>query len=92
MDDTIALDRALASHDGNIPAALARFKAERRPIVEKLVQAANASAEWYERVAEHRRLAPIEFVMSYVMRSGRVDLKRLRTISPALVAGYESAR
>ena len=92
MEDAIALDRALALHDGDIREAMARFEAERRPIVEKLVQAANASADWYERFADHMRLSPIEFAMSYAMRSGRIDLDQLRMISPALVARYEAAR
>ncbi len=50
---------------------------------------ANASATWYERFAEHMRLKPIDFAMSYVMRSGRIDLERLRKLSPRFVARYE---
>jgi hypothetical protein len=30
--------------------------------------------------------------MSYIMRSGRVDLERLRRVSPRFVAQYEAAR
>jgi 2-polyprenyl-6-methoxyphenol hydroxylase-like FAD-dependent oxidoreductase len=91
MEDAIALDRALATHD-DIPAALNSFEAKRRPIVEKLVAAANASADWYEHFDEHMQLDPLDFVMSYIMRSGRIDLDQLRAISPALVARYEAAR
>jgi len=32
-----------------VPRALAAFERERRPIVEKLLAAANASSYWYER-------------------------------------------
>ena len=58
------------------------FEAERRPVVEKLVAAADASAAWYERFREHMKLAPRELAWSYIQRSGRVDLERLRQISP----------
>jgi 2-polyprenyl-6-methoxyphenol hydroxylase-like FAD-dependent oxidoreductase len=92
LEDAIALDRAIAAHHGDPAAALASFEAERRPIVDKLVAAADASAAWYEDFAAHMRLAPIDFAMSYVMRSGRVDREKLRQISPRFVARYESER
>ena len=50
---------------------------------------ANGSAEWYEHFARHMRLAPVDFAMSYITRSGRVDLERLRKLSPKFVARYE---
>ena len=53
MEDAIALDKALAEHGDDVPAALPAFEAARRPIVEKLVTGANGSAAWYERFAEH---------------------------------------
>jgi 2-polyprenyl-6-methoxyphenol hydroxylase-like FAD-dependent oxidoreductase len=92
MEDAIALDRALAEHGDDIAAALPAFEAVRRPIVEKLVAGANGSAEWYERFAEHMKLAPVDFAMSYITRSGRVDLERLRKLSPRFVERYERER
>ena len=91
MEDAIALDRALAAH-GDVPAALAAYEAARRPILEKLVAGANGSADWYEHFAEHMKLAPADFAMSYLTRSGRVDLERLRKLSPKFVARYERER
>jgi 2-polyprenyl-6-methoxyphenol hydroxylase-like FAD-dependent oxidoreductase len=88
MEDAIALDKALAKHTA-VPTALAAYEAERRPVLEKLVAGANASAHWYERFAEHMRLTPVEFAMSYITRSGRIDLERLRRLSPKFVARYE---
>jgi 2-polyprenyl-6-methoxyphenol hydroxylase-like FAD-dependent oxidoreductase len=89
MEDAIALDRALAAHGDDVAAALPAFEAARRPIVEKLVTGANASASWYERFAEHMALAPAEFAMSYITRSGRIDIERLRKLSPRFVERYE---
>jgi 2-polyprenyl-6-methoxyphenol hydroxylase-like FAD-dependent oxidoreductase len=91
MEDVIALARALRDHPHDVRDALAAYEAARRPIVEKLVAAANASGEWYERFPEHMRLPPWEFAMSYIQRSGRIDRERLRMLSPRFVAGYEAA-
>jgi 2-polyprenyl-6-methoxyphenol hydroxylase-like FAD-dependent oxidoreductase len=87
MEDAISLVNALAQHKKNIPEALATFEAARRPIVEKLVAAADASAGWYERFAQHMRLAPREFAWSYIQRSGRIDPEKLRKVAPKFVAG-----
>jgi 2-polyprenyl-6-methoxyphenol hydroxylase-like FAD-dependent oxidoreductase len=88
MEDAIALDRALAAHPADLPAALAAFEAARRPVLEKLVAAANASGAWYERFADHMALAPLDFAMSYLTRSGRIDLERLRQSSPRFAERY----
>lgn len=89
IEDAIFLDKALAAHRNDIEAALAAYETTRRPILEKLVAGANGSATWYEHFAEHMQLAPLDFAMSYVTRSGRIDLERLRKLSPGFVARYE---
>jgi 2-polyprenyl-6-methoxyphenol hydroxylase-like FAD-dependent oxidoreductase len=89
MEDAIALDAALARHPGSVDDALADYEASRRPIIEKLVAAADASGQWYERFARHMPLDPIDFAMSYIQRSGRVDIERLRR---GFVARYERER
>jgi 2-polyprenyl-6-methoxyphenol hydroxylase-like FAD-dependent oxidoreductase len=92
MEDAIALDKALAAHPRDLPAAFAAYEAARRPILEKLVTGANGSAEWYEHFAEHMKLSPAAFAMSYLTRSGRVDFERLRKHSPKFVERYERER
>jgi len=87
MEDAIALAKSLSEFKNDLPAALAAFEAARRPIVEKLVAAADASADWYEHFPEHMRLAPREFAWSYIQRSGRIDPEKLRRIAPKFVAG-----
>jgi 2-polyprenyl-6-methoxyphenol hydroxylase-like FAD-dependent oxidoreductase len=81
MEDAMALVKAL---DGG---GLAAFEAARRPVVDKLVAAADASGAWYDRFPEHMKLAPREFAWSYIQRSGRIDPERLRKISPRFVDG-----
>ena len=86
MEDAIALVKALDG-EAKINAALRNFELARRPIVEKLVAAADASGAWYERFPEHMKLAPREFACRYIQRSGRIDPARLRKISPRFVDG-----
>jgi 2-polyprenyl-6-methoxyphenol hydroxylase-like FAD-dependent oxidoreductase len=87
MEDAIALTKSLFEFKNEIPEALAAFEAARRPIVDKLVAAADASGNWYDRFPEHMKLAPREFAWSYIQRSGRIDPARLRKISPKFVDG-----
>ena len=92
IEDAIALDKALAAQPADLRAALTSYETARRPILEKLVAGANGSAEWYQRFAEHMKLPAADFAMSYITRSGRVDIERLRKLSPKFVAWYESAK
>lgn len=86
FEDTIALARALREQRNDVHAALAAYEAARRPIVDKLVAAANRSADWYERFPEHMRLEPWAMAWSYIQRSGRVDAGKLAQVSPRFVA------
>jgi 2-polyprenyl-6-methoxyphenol hydroxylase-like FAD-dependent oxidoreductase len=92
MEDALALAKALEAEPDDVPAALRRYEAERRPMVEKLVAASRQSAAWYERFPEHMRLAPLDLAMSYIQRSGRVDAGRLRAMAPRFMALYERSR
>ena len=92
IEDGIALVKALEAEPGDIRAGLARYQAEREPIVKKLVDAARTSAGWYENFAAHMKLSLMDFAYSYITRSGRIDDARLRAMSPAFMASYESSR
>jgi 2-polyprenyl-6-methoxyphenol hydroxylase-like FAD-dependent oxidoreductase len=92
LEDVQALANALAKHPRNVADALAEFESLRRPIVDKLATAATRSATWYDNFAEHLKLPAWDFAMNYISRSGRIDLERLRAMSPRFVAGYEAAK
>ena len=53
------------------------------------VDAANTSAGWYDSFREKMQLSPLEFAFDYLTRSGRVDMERLRGLSPQFIAQYE---
>lgn len=91
IEDAIALVKALEA-EADISAALDRYQAERKPIVQKLVKAARTSADWYEKFPEHMKLELMDFAHSYITRSGRIDDIRLRAMSPAFMARYEASK
>jgi 2-polyprenyl-6-methoxyphenol hydroxylase-like FAD-dependent oxidoreductase len=91
IEDAIALVKALDAEQ-DIPAALARYETERKPIVKKLVTAARTSADWYETFPEHMKLGLMDFAHSYITRSGRIDDARLRAMSPLFMARYEASK
>jgi len=91
IEDAIALVKALEA-EAHVTTALARYEAERKPIVNKLVTAARTSADWYEHFAEHMKLDLMDFAYSYITRSGRIDDTRLRTMAPNFMARYEAEK
>lgn len=89
IEDAIALARAVKANPRDVPAALAAYQSQRKPILDKLVKAANASAEWYENFGTHMALSPYDFAMSYLSRTGRMDIERIRKVAPKFVAEWE---
>jgi 2-polyprenyl-6-methoxyphenol hydroxylase-like FAD-dependent oxidoreductase len=92
LEDAIALDRALGEAEGDIPRALERFERARRPVVEKLLAAANRSSYWYEGLAGKMRLEPWRLAYDYMTRSGRVTDERLAEMAPRFMARVEAER
>ncbi len=89
FEDAIALERALASAD-DVAEGLKLFERERRPVVDKLVAAANKSSLWYERFADKMHLEPWQLAYDYMTRSGRMSDERLRQTAPAFMSMVES--
>ena len=86
FEDAIALDRAVGEAGEDVPAALAAFERERRPVVEKLFSAASASSHWYEDFpARMRRFGALGLAYDYMTRSGRMSDQRLHAQAPAFM-------
>jgi benzoate-CoA ligase family protein len=92
FDDAIALDRALAEAGDDVARILETFERERRPVVEKLVAAANSSSFWYERMADKMALGPVDLAYDYMTRSGRVSDERLAEMAPRFMARVRADR
>jgi 2-polyprenyl-6-methoxyphenol hydroxylase-like FAD-dependent oxidoreductase len=91
IEDAIALTKALEA-EADLASGFARYEAERKPIVKKLVTAARTSADWYENFPAHMKLGLLDFAYSYITRSGRIDDARLRTMAPQFMARYQAAK
>jgi anthraniloyl-CoA monooxygenase len=85
MEDAIALAVALKSGSA-VPEALATYEASRRPAVESLQRAAQASLEWFESVERYQQMDPLQFAFNLLTRSLRITHENLRVRDPELVA------
>ena len=64
------------------PQRAGELRKSRRPVVEKLVAAANQSSYWYERFPERMQLEPWQLAYDYMTRSGRMTDERLQAEAP----------
>jgi hypothetical protein len=88
MEDAIVLrDELLGGNE--IGAALAAYEARRRPEVEALQAAAQASLEWFEGTERYARMAPVQFTYSLMTRSLRVSHASVGKRDPHLARGVE---
>ena len=88
MEDVIVLrDELLGTRD--IAGALAAYEARRRPEVEALQAAAQASLEWFEGTERYAKLAPVQLTYSLMTRSLRVSHASVAKRDPHLARGVE---
>jgi 2-polyprenyl-6-methoxyphenol hydroxylase-like FAD-dependent oxidoreductase len=88
MEDAIVLrDELLGARETG--AALAAYEARRRPEVEALQAAAQASLEWFEGTERYARMAPVQFTYSLMTRSLRVSHASVAKRDPHLARGVE---
>ena len=88
MEDAIILrDELLAASD--VPSALTAYEARRRPEVEALQAAAQASLEWFEGTERYAQMAPVQFTYSLMTRSLRVSHASVAKRDPHLARGVE---
>jgi anthraniloyl-CoA monooxygenase len=85
MEDSIALAKSVSEH-ADIPAALAAYEAERRPLVESTQRAAQTSLQWFEETERYfGRLEPLQFAASLLTRSLRITHENLKLRDPGFV-------
>lgn len=89
-EDAVALARAVNAGGGNVAETLKAFEMARRPSADGFQDAAMRSILWYEAVDTLQHLTPLEFAFSYMMRTGKINLDRLRKIDPDFLAAYQA--
>lgn len=90
MQDAIALQRGLAAHPDDVPAAFAAFEATRRTASSNFQQAAARSLDWYENVADKLSMDPVAFAYDYMRRTGQVSHDDLRQRDPRFTQAWEA--
>ncbi|MEU2025541.1 bifunctional salicylyl-CoA 5-hydroxylase/oxidoreductase [Streptomyces sp. NPDC016469] len=88
VEDALAL-AACVEEQPSLPAALAAYESERRPVVESTQRAAAASLRWFEELSRHVDQPPRQFAFNLLTRSRRVTHDNLRLRDPAFTAGVE---
>lgn len=90
MEDAPALRDALASHQ-DLCCALRAYEDARRPLVESLQRAAQASLEWFENTERYMAVDAERFSFSLLTRSLRITHEDLRVRDPAFLARVDAA-
>jgi anthraniloyl-CoA monooxygenase len=92
MEDAIALAWAFKDHhDGaDIAELLQGYEQERRPAVESLQRAAQASLEWFEGISRYVGQTPDEFAFNLLTRSRRITYDNLRLRDRAFMDAVDS--
>lgn len=83
MEDAAALRDALGR--GSVGDALSAFERARRPQIESLQRAAQASLQWFEDTERYARLHPVQFAFTLLTRSLRITHEDLRRRDPAFL-------
>jgi anthraniloyl-CoA monooxygenase len=89
MEDAIALVNSLIKHQ-DPAAALVDYEQTRQPVVARFQQAADDSAEYFQRVGRHTDLAPVQFAFNLLTRSGRIGHAALTVRDPEFTGAVDA--
>ncbi len=101
MEDAVALRNAIvvadaepASNDSSTSGMLARamraYEVARRPQIESLQRAAQASLQWFEDTERYAHLDPLPFTFTLLTRSLRITHEDLRVRDPQFLARVDA--
>ncbi|RPK56782.1 NADPH dehydrogenase [Streptomyces sp. ADI96-02] len=88
VEDALAL-AACVEEQPDLPAALAAYESERRPVVASTQRAAAASLRWFEELAGYVDQPPRRFAFNLLTRSRRVTHDNLRLRDASFTASVE---
>ncbi|MEW2065820.1 bifunctional salicylyl-CoA 5-hydroxylase/oxidoreductase [Streptomyces sp. NPDC007346] len=88
VEDALTLAASIEEQP-DLPAALAAYEAERRPVVASTQRAAAASLRWFEELATYVDQPPRRFAFNLLTRSRRVTHDNLRLRDASFTAAVE---
>ena len=86
MIDAISLHESLLAHDLEVEPALEAYETARRPEVESVQRAAQASLEWFEGTERFMETEPLQFAFNLITRSLRITHSNLAVRDPGFTA------
>lgn len=86
MIDAISLHESLLAHDLGVAPALEAYETARRPEVESVQRAAQASLEWFEGTERFLKTEPVQFAFNLITRSLRITHSNLALRDPEFTA------
>ena len=86
MIDAISLHESLLAHDLAVAPALEAYETARRPEVESVQRAAQASLEWFEGTERFLETEPLQFAFNLITRSLRITHSNLALRDPEFTA------
>ncbi len=89
MEDAAALRDAMVG-GARVEDAVAAYERARRPAVESLQRAAQASLQWFEDTERYMRLHPLQFTFTLLTRSLRLTHEDLRKRDPAFLSRVDA--
>jgi anthraniloyl-CoA monooxygenase len=90
MMDAITLRDALLASPDDPVSALQAYEEDRRPQVESLQRAAQASLEWFEATERYMDMDPTQFAFTLLTRSLRITHADLKVRDPAFTAAVDA--
>ncbi|MFD3484735.1 bifunctional salicylyl-CoA 5-hydroxylase/oxidoreductase [Streptomyces sp. NPDC058665] len=90
VEDALALAACIEEQGPELPAALAAYEAERRPVVESTQRAAAASLRWFEELATYTDQPARQFAFGLLTRSRRVTHDNLRLRDAGFTGAVEA--
>jgi salicyloyl-CoA 5-hydroxylase len=90
MEDAAVLAQAIATHSGDLPAALGQFERIRRPQVAKIQDSSMPSLSWWDHFGEYcRAFEPWQFGFHFFSRA--ISAEKIQLRDPRFIAETEQA-
>lgn len=91
LEDAIALAACFEAGD-EVARALSEFERTRKPVVDRIQEAAESSLLLFENAKDEMHQAPMALAYKLMTRSKRIDYEKLRKRDPQFIAAYDEWR